>query len=146
MIVRKGLAAGASLALVGVTLVGCGSNNKVKKGTVYEHKYSNGDAQYVMSVLGGSTNIEGKVGSIKIASDEKSAYLKNFVYLEHLYSDGEAKVDKITKDSVTISFKLKAGEKQIGAYASAKLPKNESCIEVPLGYDGYIVKFNKQTK
>lgn len=146
MRVRKGLVAGASLALVGVTLVGCGPNNKVKKGTVYEHKYSKGDAQYVMSTLGGSTNVEGKVGSIKIASDEKSAYLKNFVYYEHLYSDGEAKVEKIAEDSITFRFKLKAGEKQIGASATAKLPKNDSCIEVPLGYDGYIVKFNKQTK
>lgn len=142
----KKIITGTSVALCGLTLAGCSPSGTVSKGTVYEYTYSKNDATYILSAVGNSCNVEGKTGSITVYADNKGAYLKNFAYYQHLYSDGEAIVKDITNDSITVAFKLKAGENQIASATTAKLSKSIDYIDVPLGFDEHYVKYKKKTK
>lgn len=151
MNIKRKLISSATIAVTGVSLMGCSSDKvgNVSNGTKYTHTYTKSEAASCSGTSASSkrTKIEGKTGSITLYPSSNKATIKNLCYSSWLYDDGDAQVYDSTRTTITLQFKLKASDRNIASKITIPLPKTDDYISVPidLAQETY-VNFVKTTK
>lgn len=131
--VRNLLALATSAVIISGSLTGCGPNNNesssVKKGTTYEYKYKDSDSQYVKGTIGGSIDVNGLTGKIKLLSDS-TATLTNVCYQGWLYRSGKGTC-KVVNEGIELHL-YKSLDATCYSTIIGPLPKTDKSITVPI--------------